>query len=62
MPHNPSQQKAIEEDGVQLIVARPDSGKTRVVTEKILHLINKGVKPPKAFLRLRSPTKQRSEC
>jgi hypothetical protein len=34
MPLNPSQQKAIEEDGVQLIVDGPGSGKTRVVTEK----------------------------
>jgi DNA helicase-2/ATP-dependent DNA helicase PcrA len=42
---NPSQQKAIEEDGIQLIVAGPGSGKTRVVTEKIRHLINTGVKP-----------------
>jgi DNA helicase-2/ATP-dependent DNA helicase PcrA len=45
MPLNPSQQKAIEEDGIQLIVAGPGSGKTRVVTEKILHLINVGVNP-----------------
>jgi DNA helicase-2/ATP-dependent DNA helicase PcrA len=42
---NQSQQKAIEEDGFQLIVAGPGSGKTRVVTEKILHLIDIGVKP-----------------
>ena len=42
---NPSQQKAVEEDGIQLIVAGPGSGKTRVVTEKILHLIKNGVKP-----------------
>jgi DNA helicase-2/ATP-dependent DNA helicase PcrA len=42
---NPSQQKAVEEDGIQLIIAGPGSGKTRVVTEKILHLINNGVKP-----------------
>src|SRR5665647_1876490 len=42
---NPSQQKAVEEDGIQLIIAGPGSGKTRVVTEKILHLIKNGVKP-----------------
>jgi superfamily I DNA/RNA helicase len=42
---NPSQQKAVEEDGIQLIIAGPGSGKTRVVTEKILHLIQNGVKP-----------------
>ena len=42
---NPSQQKAVEEDGIQLIIAGPGSGKTRVVTEKILHLIKNGVRP-----------------
>jgi DNA helicase-2/ATP-dependent DNA helicase PcrA len=45
MPLNPSQQKAVEEGGFQLIIAGPGSGKTRVVTEKILHLINNGIKP-----------------
>jgi DNA helicase-2/ATP-dependent DNA helicase PcrA len=42
---NPSQQEAVEEEGIQLIIAGPGSGKTRVVTEKILYLIQKGVKP-----------------
>ena len=42
---DPSQKKAVEEDGIQLIIAGPGSGKTRVVTEKILYLINNGVKP-----------------
>src|ERR1035437_5054278 len=42
---NTSQQKAVEEDGIQLIIAGPGSGKTRVVTEKLLHLTKNGVKP-----------------
>jgi DNA helicase-2/ATP-dependent DNA helicase PcrA len=45
MPLSPSQHKAVTETGVQLILAGPGSGKTRVITEKILHLINQGVKP-----------------
>ena len=45
MPRSPSQQKAVTDTGIQLILAGPGSGKTRVITEKILHLINQGVKP-----------------
>jgi DNA helicase-2/ATP-dependent DNA helicase PcrA len=45
MPLSPSQAKAVTDTGVQLILAGPGSGKTRVITEKILHLINHGVKP-----------------
>ena len=45
MPLSPSQHKAVTDTGVQLILAGPGSGKTRVITEKILHLIQKGVKP-----------------
>jgi ATP-dependent DNA helicase UvrD/PcrA len=45
MTLSPSQHKAVTDTGVQLILAGPGSGKTRVVTEKILHLINEGVKP-----------------
>jgi DNA helicase-2/ATP-dependent DNA helicase PcrA len=41
----PSQAKAVTETGAQLILAGPGSGKTRVITEKILHLIQQGVKP-----------------
>jgi len=47
MPLSPSQHKAVTDTGVQLILAGPGSGKTRVITEKILHLINQGVKPEK---------------
>jgi DNA helicase-2/ATP-dependent DNA helicase PcrA len=57
---NPSQQKAIEENGFQLIVAGPGSGKTRVVTEKILHLIKNGVKP-QSILALTFSDKAASE-
>jgi len=45
MSLSPSQTKAVSDTGVQLILAGPGSGKTRVITEKILHLINQGVKP-----------------
>jgi DNA helicase II / ATP-dependent DNA helicase PcrA len=45
MPLSPSQHKAITDTGVQLVLAGPGSGKTRVITEKIIHLINQGVKP-----------------
>ena len=45
MPLSPSQAKAVTDTGVQLILAGPGSGKTRVITEKILHLINQGIKP-----------------
>jgi len=45
MPLNPSQQKAVTGTGIQLVLAGPGSGKTRVITEKILHLIETGVKP-----------------
>jgi hypothetical protein len=37
MPLSPSQAKAVTDTGVQLILAGPGSGKTRVITEKILH-------------------------
>jgi DNA helicase-2/ATP-dependent DNA helicase PcrA len=45
MPLNASQSQAVEVQGTQLILAGPGSGKTRVVTQKILHLIKSGVKP-----------------
>ncbi len=42
---NPAQTRAIEENGRQLILAGPGSGKTKVITRKILHLVSNGVKP-----------------
>jgi DNA helicase-2/ATP-dependent DNA helicase PcrA len=45
IPLSRSKRKAVTDTGVQLILAGPGSGKTRVITEKILHLIQKGVKP-----------------
>jgi hypothetical protein len=45
LPLSPSQSKAVTATGVQLILAGPGSGKTRVITEKILHLIHNGRKP-----------------
>jgi DNA helicase-2/ATP-dependent DNA helicase PcrA len=45
MTLNTAQQKAINGCGIQLILAGPGSGKTRVITEKILHLLDSGVLP-----------------
>ncbi|HSA38549.1 MAG TPA: UvrD-helicase domain-containing protein [Methanoregula sp.] len=45
MPLNPSQQRAVTGTGIQLVLAGPGSGKTRVITEKIVHLIQTGIKP-----------------
>jgi DNA helicase-2/ATP-dependent DNA helicase PcrA len=42
---NSSQERAVKNHGHQLILAGPGSGKTRVITEKILHLIDQGVRP-----------------
>lgn len=42
-----AQKPAVEGSGIQLIVAGPGSGKTLVVTEKILHLLASGIKPEK---------------
>jgi DNA helicase II / ATP-dependent DNA helicase PcrA len=42
---NEAQEQAVEGCGVQLILAGPGSGKTLVITEKILHLLANGVKP-----------------
>lgn len=57
MPRNPSQETAVQTcEGFQLILAGPGSGKTRVITEKILHLIDNGI-PPNQILALTFPTK-----
>ncbi|MDD1708266.1 MAG: UvrD-helicase domain-containing protein, partial [Methanoregulaceae archaeon] len=45
MQLNPAQVDAITCQGIQLILAGPGSGKTRVITEKIRHLISTGVLP-----------------
>jgi DNA helicase-2/ATP-dependent DNA helicase PcrA len=47
-------------EGFQLILAGPGSGKTRVITEKILHLIDKGI-PAKQILALTFSDKAGSE-
>jgi len=43
---NSAQEKAVtHKNSPLLIVAGPGSGKTRVITERVLHLIKKGIKP-----------------
>ncbi|RPJ53711.1 MAG: ATP-dependent helicase, partial [Methanobacteriota archaeon] len=51
MALNPSQEAAVRNSGVQLVLAGPGSGKTRVITEKVLHLLREGV-PASAILAL----------
>ncbi len=43
---NIEQKKAVEHSGTPLLVlAGPGSGKTRVITERVLHLVKQGIKP-----------------
>ena len=42
---DPRQAEAVEKDGIQLILAGPGSGKTRVITEKIARLLENRVDP-----------------
>jgi DNA helicase-2/ATP-dependent DNA helicase PcrA len=61
MPLNPSQETAVQTcEGFQLILAGPGSGKTRVITEKILHLLDKGI-PANQILALTFSDKAASE-
>ncbi|WP_220681801.1 ATP-dependent helicase [Methanofollis formosanus] len=49
---NPRQQEAVTGLGKQLVLAGPGSGKTRVITEKILHLIRDAHARPDEVLAL----------
>jgi DNA helicase II / ATP-dependent DNA helicase PcrA len=51
MSLNPAQETAVKTCGIQLILAGPGSGKTKVITEKILHLLDQGI-PPSQILAL----------
>src|SRR5690606_18159827 len=60
MALNPSQEAAVRHRGVQLVLAGPGSGKTRVITEKVLHLLREGV-PASAILALTFSDKAAAE-
>jgi DNA helicase-2/ATP-dependent DNA helicase PcrA len=60
MSLNPAQEKAVNNCGMQLILAGPGSGKTRVITEKILHLLDQGI-PPSQILALTFSDKAATE-
>ena len=59
---NPEQRRAVEAtEGPVLIVAGAGAGKTKTLTHRIGHLIEKGV-PPEAILAITLPTKQPRKC
>jgi DNA helicase-2/ATP-dependent DNA helicase PcrA len=60
MPLNPSQIKAVTTCGLQLVLAGPGSGKTRVITEKIFHLLDQNI-PPCQILALTFSEKAAAE-
>lgn len=57
---NPAQAEAVTNSGIQLIIAGPGSGKTRVIVEKILHLLARGA-AQKEILALTFSEKAASE-
>ncbi len=58
---NQSQTEAIKGCGVQLVLAGPGSGKTRVITEKILHMIKENGAKPEEILALTFSEKAAAE-
>ena len=45
MQLNPRQNEAVTTTGIQLILVGPGSGKTRVITEMVVHLLESGINP-----------------
>jgi DNA helicase II / ATP-dependent DNA helicase PcrA len=60
MSLNPAQETAVKTCGIQLILAGPGSGKTKVITEKILHLLDQSI-PPSQILALTFSDKAAAE-
>lgn len=58
---NPGQAEAIKGSGIQLVIAGPGSGKTRVVTEKVLHMIREEGAKPEEILALTFSEKAAAE-